>query len=173
MSKFWWRLRFFWLVDVLKSALLWGAVAAFLITLGTLFFTGLPAWDRASLHALWLIASFWFYVAWSLAFLMALVGSFRKLFFKNLAGYQAIMLDCQTKEVLEAVKLGNTLGIWRKFLFLLIWIFGAVSLLLMTVFELTFADLGGVKIFLAILLFGALLLKPILLSTKNVRIIRV
>ena len=173
MSKFWWQLRLFWLYYVLKTAVLLGLAAALLITVVTLFMTGIHTWDMASLKALWLVTSFWFYVAWSLAFLIALVLSFKKLFFKNIAGYQAIMLDCQTKEVLDEVNVANILGLWRKFLFLLIWIFGLISLIMMGVFDFSFGELSGYKIFLAILLFGALLLQPILLSTKNVRIIRV
>ena len=149
-----------------------GVIAAVMITIITLLFTGVENFDTQTLEALWKVASFWFYVAWSMAFLIALVLSMKHLFLRSFAGYEAIMLDCETKERLDEVNIVNVLAIWRKFLFWLIWIFGFIGIFSVAVLGFELQSLGGIKVFIAILVFGALIIQPILLSSRNVRIRR-
>lgn len=168
---FWRALRLFWLQKVLIFATLIGLVLTVAIVLVTLFFTGIAP-SKEGMVAIYAIAHFWFFIAWTLGFLAALVLSFKSLFNRPMHGYKLLMLDCATKEPYEVVILLDVLPLWRKFLFWMVWILSVVALLLLGALGVEKTFFGGPTLFIMILFFGVLILKPLMLSMKNIRIRR-
>lgn len=171
--SFWWSLRLRWLLFVIVFSLLLGVALTAVIIVITLFTTGIESLSTQSFRALYEIASFWFVLSWVLSFLVALIMSFKPLFNKAIAGEQLMLIECKTKEPFDPVILVDVIPIWRKFLFWMVWILLLVVLLLLGVFSVDKTFLGGPKVFILILLFGVVILKPLLLSMRNVRIQKV
>lgn len=169
MSSFWWKLRLRWLLFVLGFSMALGAVLTLIITLITLFSVGIVFTTKGML-ALYALLSFWFKLTWVMSFLIALIFSFKVLFNKTLDKRRLSIIDCESKEPLEPVILLDVIPIWRKFLFWMVWILLVVALLLLGVFNIEKAFFGGLTLFVLILLLGVMILQPLLLSMKNVRI---
>lgn len=169
MDRFWWRLRWAWLRFVLLGSVIIGAILSGIVLAVTLFNTGVDLTSGQSWKALFTIAAFWFKIAWVLGLLLALILSFKKLFNRDFAGHRVYLLDCE-KEILDPVILTDTLPLWRKFLLWMVWILSVVVLVLLGVLGMDKSYLGGPTLFAAIIAIGIFLLKPLLLSMKNVRI---
>ena len=168
MNNFWWKLRFRWLAFVLWFSLVLGAILTLAVILITAVTIGV-SFTAAGFKALYILASFWFKISWVLSFLIALIFSFKTLFNKEIAGKKLFLMECESKEPFEPVILVDVIPIWRKFLFWMVWILLVVALLLLGVFNIDKAFFGGLTLFILILLLGMVLLKPLLLSMKNVR----
>jgi len=168
MNKFWLQLRLRWLVFVIVFSSVLGLVLTLVVTLITLVSTGVH-FTTEGLKALYTLVSFWFMLTWALSFLMALIFSFKTLFNKEVAGKKLFLIECESKEPFDPVILADVIPIWRKFLFWMVWILLVVALLLLGVFNIDKTFFGGLTLFILILLFGVVILKPLLLSIKNVR----
>lgn len=170
-QKFWLLLRLLWLKRVILHSVIIGLVLTLLITLVTLFNTGV-ALNRQGLKAIFEIAHFWFMIAYIVGFLWALVLSFKGLFNRNMAGYRLVLLECSSKEAYSEIILLDVLPLWRKFLFWQVWLISIMVLILLGIFKVDKSFFGGWTLFVWIILFGLLILKPLLLSMKNVRLRR-
>ena len=168
MNDFWFKLRLRWLGFVVLFSAVLGVVLTLLVTVITLVSTGVH-FTTKGLQAVYTLVSFWFVFTWVLSFLIALVFSFKTLFNKEIAGKKLFLIECESKEPFEPVILADVIPIWRKFLFWMVWILLVVALLLLGVFNIDKAFFGGLTLFILILLFGVVILKPLLLSIKNVR----
>ncbi len=168
-DNFWWQLRWRWLTYIISFSLLLGLAITTLIVLVILFDTGMRL-NQTTFQALFGVFSFWFMLSWALSFLIALIFSFKTLFNKPLAGKELWLLECESKEPLVPVILADVIPIWRKFLFWMVWILLVVVLLLLGVMQVSKTFFGGVMPFIMILSLGVVILKPLLLSIKNVRL---
>jgi hypothetical protein len=168
-DPFWFYLRLRWLAFVIAFSLVLGFLLTVVILLVTLFNTGIESFDKSNIMALFEVASFWFILSWVLSFLVALIFSFKTLFNKTIAGKQLLLLECKSKEPFIPVILADVIPIWRKFLFWMVWILVLVALILLGIFHVSKTFFGGFTLFMMILLFGVVILKPLLLSIKNVR----
>ena len=168
MNSFWLRLRLRWLVFVVLFSFALGLGLTLVVTLITLLSTGVH-FTAKGLEAVYTLVSFWFMFTWALSFLIALIFSFKTLFNKEIAGKKLFLIECESKEPFDPVILADVIPIWRKFLFWMVWILLVVALLLLGVFNIDKSFFGGLTLFILILLFGVVILKPLLLSIKNVR----
>ena len=168
MNSFWWQLRLRWLGFVLWFSLVLGLILTLIVTLITIVSTGV-SFTAEGFKALYTLVSFWFKLSWALSFLIALIFSFKTLFNKVLAGKKLLLMECDSKEPFEPVILVDVIPIWRKFLFWMVWILLVVALLLLGLFNIDKAFFGGLTLFILILSLGMVILKPLLLSVKNVR----
>ena len=169
-DRFWFYIRLRWSAFVILFSVVTGLVLTAVILVITLFNTGIGALDQTNISALLEIASFWFKLSWVLSFLLALMLSFKTLFNRPFAGKELLLLECKSKEPFIPVILVDVIPIWRKFLFWMVWILLVVALILLAVVNVTKTFFGGLTLFIMILLFGVVILKPLLLSMKNVRI---
>lgn len=168
MNNFWLRLSLRWLGFVLWFSFVLGLILTLAVTLITVVTIGV-SFTAAGLKALYILVSFWFKLSWVLSFLIALIFSFKTLFNKEIAGRTLFLMECESKEPFDPVILVDVIPIWRKFLFWMVWILLVVALLLLGVFNIDKAFFGGLTLFILILLLGMVILKPLLLSIKNVR----
>lgn len=168
-DPFWWKLRLYWMVYVVVFSTVIGLGLSFVVTLVSWSISGSFSLELTQLKALYTVALFWFKLAWALSFLLALVFSFRKIFNREIAGKTLFLMDCESKEPLIPVILLDILPLWRKFLFMMVWVLVVMALLLLGLFGIDKSFFGGSTLFILILLFGALLLPVMLLSVKNVR----
>lgn len=168
MNSFWLKLRLRWLGFVLWFSFVLGASLTLVVTLITVVSTGV-SFSAEGFKALYTLVSFWFKLSWVLSFLIALIFSFKTLFNKEISGKKLFLIECESKEPFEPVILADVIPIWRKFLFWMVWILLVVALLLLGVFNIDKAFFGGLTLFILILLLGMVILKPLLLSIKNVR----
>jgi hypothetical protein len=168
-DSFWWHIRARWLLYIVSFSFIIGLILTFIITVSSWVMSGDMSFDSDKLSALYTVASFWFSLAWVISFLLAHIFSFKYIFNKNIAGKSLYIMDCESKEPLTPVILLDVLPVWRKFLFLIVWILLVVALLLLGVFGMDKSFFGGSTLFILILLIGVVMLKPLLLSVKNVR----
>lgn len=169
MNNFWWKLRLRWLGFILWFSFVLGLGLTLVVTLITIISTGV-SFSAEGFKALYILVSFWFKLSWILGFLIALIFSFKTLFNKELAGKELFLIECESKEPFDPVILADVIPIWRKFLFWMVWILLVVALILLGLFNMDKAFFGGLTLFILILLLGMVILKPLLLSIKNVRI---
>lgn len=170
MRNFWWEVRWVWLRYILIWSLLLGLGMSSLITLSTIVIQGGIAWDLLFWKAVWEIGAFWFMIAWSLAFLLSIIGAFKALFHHTYKHYKLELLDCD-QHPYEPVIIRDIMPIWRMFLFFTVWLVVLIVLISVGVFGLMLADFGTWRLFAIVLVLGMMLLKPILSLTRNVRIV--
>ncbi|KIM10969.1 MAG: hypothetical protein KU37_07595 [Sulfuricurvum sp. PC08-66] len=168
--KFWWQLRLYWAAALLLYAFVFGLFLSLIVTGVTVVFYMPTQWDSTTIEAVWEIGAFWFKVAWSLAFSVAILLAFWRLFNRKLFGYRLLYLNCQRKDALIPLYPWDVMTLWRKFLLWQAWIGSFVALVLLLGVQLPLAALGGWKIFAWVLGLGMAILKPLLSSSVKVRI---
>ena len=168
--NFWNYIRLVWMGHILKWSLILGISISLFITLITLVMTGIESIDQAFFKAVWEIGAFWFKVGWSMAFLLSIIGAFKVLFNRSYQDTILLILDCETKEPYDPVIIKDIMPIWRKFLFFMVWIVAILALIFVGVFGIDYTHLGGVVPFVGVLIIGLMILKPTLLTTRNVRL---
>lgn len=99
-----------------------GAAATAVMTLALYMFNAMPPLEGEVPGALWRIALFWFPPLWSAALLMGMLLSVKRLFSHCINGYELQLYRCDGKERITAPGVADTLKVWRKWLFALIWL---------------------------------------------------
>ena len=129
MTRFWAGLWLYWALWVSLISVLLGAAAAVSVTLMLYFLKGAVSLDSEVLGALLDIGAFWFAVTWSLALPLALLLVVKRLFYRCIDHWKLILLSCDGKEQISDVGVADTLKLWRKWLFVIIWAVAVQTLL--------------------------------------------
>ena len=135
MSRFYFKLWFFWALRVTLCSVSLALLFSSLITLFFYIKEGYPALTPAVVDALWKLESFWFMILWNLTLLIALFRSIKHIFNHCYNGYKFELLTCPIEgniEVIEEIGYGDLIKVWRKWFMLLIWLVGAMMVIALT-----------------------------------------
>lgn len=100
----------------------------------TYYLKGMPTLESSVMEALLNIAGFWSGVFGSVVVVVALLASLKRVFNCCHAGYVMRLVACGNGEVIPSIGYGDLLKVARKWLFLLIWLVGAMVVLAILVF---------------------------------------
>ncbi|MBE0499270.1 MAG: hypothetical protein IBX43_08540 [Campylobacterales bacterium] len=118
---FYLKLYLFWAAWVSIRALLYAAVFSLAAAAAVYALKGFAPLHKATFLALREIVLFSFPVAFSLSFIVVLLLVFRALFVQKIDGFR-FELDSCAGEKIEKPLLSDVTGIWRKWLFITIWV---------------------------------------------------
>lgn len=118
---FYLKLYLFWVSWVSLRALLFASVLSVIAALGVYALKGFAPLESATFSALGQIVIFTFPIFFSLSFIISLLLVFHALFASKIAGFRLELYDCAGEKI-EKPLLSDVTGIWRKWLFLSIWV---------------------------------------------------
>lgn len=125
MPRFWLGLWGRWSVWLSLFSIIAGAAGAAGVTLGVYVTKGMPGFSDDVLDALNAIGRFSFAFTWSAALLLGMLLSVRRLFGRCIAGYHLVLLGCDGADEIASPRAADTLKVWRKWLFAVVWIVAA------------------------------------------------
>ena len=121
MRRFWIGLWWQWALWMTLRSLLWAAIGSVVVTLVLYGYKGMPALDEEVLTALADIACFGFPVVWCISFLAAFFLSVPRLFGRCIDHFRMTLLSCDGETPIENPGSADTLRVWRKWLFVIVW----------------------------------------------------
>lgn len=172
-NSFWWKFRLAWISYIVVFSVGVSTFLTAIITAGIFFTSNTVTFDKEVYAVVKEIASFWFYITYAFAFLLAFIFSFKAMFNRKLFGHKLLYLDCERKDALNPVILLDVIPLWRKFLVWIVWILATLALVLLLWLHQSAEIFSGVNLFILIMFLGVLIIKPLLLSSVKVRIIKV
>ena len=122
MGRFYLRLWLAWVVRVSVESVAVAGVVTLVVVLFFYVHKGLAPIDAQVQEALWQLFVFWFWIVWSVTFLLSLFRSVKYFFGRCYNGYLLRLLSCDLKESIESIGYGDLLKVWRRWFMLLIWI---------------------------------------------------
>ncbi len=153
------KLYFFWLAWVSVCSFLAASVLALCTALMVYIAKGFAALNLETLSALKEIVYLSFPVTFSLSLIITLILVFKALFTRKLEGFSFVLYDCKHEKI-ENILLSDVTMLWRKWLFVTVWVillffvlFLGASKLLFGVFP-PLAWFNGYTLYLLIMLFG-------------------
>lgn len=156
---FYTKLYLFWLVWVSVRSFLAAFVLALFTALMVYIAKGFADLNTETLSALIEIIYLSFPIAFSLSLIIALLLVFKALFSQRIEGFRFVLYDCKHKK-LEHILLSDVTILWRKWLFITVWmillflvLFLGFSKLLFGVFP-PLTWFNGYSLYLLIMLFG-------------------
>lgn len=156
---FYLKLYLFWAVWVSIRALLYAAVLSLAAAAAVYALKGFAPLEKATFLALGEIVLFSFPVAFSLSFIVVLLLVFRALFSQKIDGFRFELFNC-TGEKIEKPLLSDVTGIWRKWLFITIWVILIFMVLFLGLSTLLFGSfpplswLNGWSLYLLVMTLG-------------------
>lgn len=134
MVRFYLYLWFLWVLRMLGVTLFMSGFLSLLIT--TYFFIqkGLPAFESEIISALFEIFIFWFLLLLNLAIPLALFISTKHLFNNCINAISLKLKSCKDGLFIEDVGHGDGVKVWRKLLFLIVWISAVFVLISFMIF---------------------------------------
>ena len=142
MRRFWVGLWWRWALWVTLISLLWAAGASVLLTFGLYLYKGMPPLEKGVVTALGDIARFGFPVFWCFAFLAAFFRSVRRLFGHCIDHFRLTLLSCDGETRIENPGSADTVRVWRKWFFVIIWAVAA-EVIVAALLHFPFASGGG------------------------------
>lgn len=118
---FYLKLYLFWALWVSTRALLYASVLSLAAAAAVYAFKGFAPLEEKTFLALQEIVRFSFPVAFSLSFIMALLLVFKALFSQKTGGFRFELYDCEGEKIPKPL-LSDVTAIWRKWLFVTIWV---------------------------------------------------
>jgi hypothetical protein len=179
MLKFYTLLWLFWALRMIFVSLLIGALLSILITSFLYLREGSPALSTQILSAVFDIFYFWFLLLLNLAIPIALLINTKYIFNSCINNISLKLISCAKEEqgeFISEVGFADILTVWRKMLFLIVWIsaiFVLVSFLYFYLFSTAdsfFEWLGVFYIYGFILLGGFFALILLTNRSKNVNL---
>jgi hypothetical protein len=98
-----------------------GGLAAAVVALALFIFKGMPELNEDVWLALWEITRFTFPLTWSIALLIGLLLSVKRLFYRCIGGFEMALQSCDGETMIETPGVEDTLKLWRKWFFAIIW----------------------------------------------------
>jgi hypothetical protein len=177
MRKFWFLLWFNWAIWVSISSVLIAGVFDFFITFGLYIYKGMPELNSDTLNALTDIWLFWFSIIWSMALLLSIFLSVKRLFNRCYTNSKLQLLTCNEQELIDIVLLGDIVKVWRKWLMVIIW-FVAIEILVFSVlryilgFGMEFWEWFSMYWLYIFILFAAFLSLPLMVARcRRIRLV--
>ena len=131
MFKFYILLWAGWAVRLTFFSVFWASLFSVFVTAFLYVSRGSISLSTEVIDALLEIFRFAFPIIWSITILVALFRSLKFLFNRCIAGYELKLLSCDAKAYIEPIGYGDLLKVWRRWLFVIIWI-SATQMLLAT-----------------------------------------
>jgi len=122
MRKFWLGLWLRWALWIAAFSVAMGAAASAVLTFVLYLLKGMPPLEGEVPGALWRIATFGFPILWSVALLTGMLLSVKRLFGRCIGGHELQLYRCDGEERIASPGVADTLKVWRKWLFALIWL---------------------------------------------------
>lgn len=121
MRNFWLGLWARWATWLTLFSIASGAIAAAAVTLALFIVKGMPELNDEVWLALWEIGRFTFPLTWSIALLIGLLLSVKRLFYRCVGGFEMALQSCDGETLIEKPGVEDTLKLWRKWFFAIIW----------------------------------------------------
>ena len=125
MFRFWLMLWARWALWLTLFSMLSALLLSVVATLGIYSLKGAPSLENDVTEALSEIGRFAFLISWSVMLLAAFFFSVRRLFGTCIDGYEMVLLGCDGKEEITRPGIADTAKVWRKWLFVIIWVVAA------------------------------------------------
>jgi len=173
-KSFYLKLYWFWLSYIALRTLVLSSTLSFLTSLIIYIYKGAGTLNKESFLALKTIFYFSFPAFFSLSLILMLLLVFKAVFTREISGYNLSLYDCKDKRI-ESPLLSDIVMLWRKWLFLSLWIiiiFLVIFLGIYTVFtgELPSEWINGISLSFLISIFGGIVFVLGLSKCKKVRI---
>lgn len=170
------KLYLFWLVWVSVYSFLAASVLALFAALTVYVSKGFAALNPETLSALKEIVYLSFPITFSFSLILVLLLVFKALFSHKVEGFSFVLYDCKDEKI-ENILLSDVIVLWRKWLFITVWmillflvLFLGVSKLLFGVFP-PLQWFNGYTLYLLIMLFGGGVFVFIINKCKKIGII--
>ena len=122
MRNFWLRLWSYWALWITLFSVVSGLLIAIAVTVLIYFYKGSAGLNSDVLGALADVVRFWFAPAWSIGLVVGMLLSLKRLFYRCTGGQQLLLYSCDGSELIRPVHVEDTLKLWRKWLFVTVWI---------------------------------------------------
>ncbi len=114
------KLYLFWLNWVTLRTLVIAVILSIFSALIVYAYKGFAPLNKATMLALKEIVYLSFPIGFSLSFILVLLLVFRALFSKKIEGYSFVLYNCK-QEVIDSPLLSDVMMLWRKWLFITVW----------------------------------------------------
>ncbi|MDF1874318.1 hypothetical protein JHD48_01065 [Sulfurimonas sp. SAG-AH-194-I05] len=122
MKKFYLFLWLRWVAHVSLFSIFISTIISVFITMYLYVNLGSPSLNPEIQEALIRIFIFWFPIVWSFLLFFSLFTSIKYIFNTSISGYELKLLECNSTEVILVIGYGDIIKVWRKWLFLIIWL---------------------------------------------------
>lgn len=174
-KSFYLKLYLFWLNWVTLRTLFVSIVLSMLSALSVYAYKGFSPLNEATLSALKEIGYLSFPIAFSLSFILVLLLVFKALFLKKIDSCSFVLYDCKQEEI-DSPLLSDVIMLWRKWLFITVWmilfflvLFIGVSKLLFGSFP-PFSWFNPYTLYLLVALFGGITFVFVVKKCKKIGI---
>ncbi len=117
---FYLRLYLFWLTWITLRTLTGAMIISISSALIVYIYKGFAPLNKATFLALKEIVYLSFPIGFSLSFILVLLLVFKALFSNQIAGFKFVLYDCK-QEVIGLPLLSDVMSLWRKWLFITVW----------------------------------------------------
>ncbi len=117
---FYLKVYLFWLTWVSLRTLFIATVLASITALAVYIYKGFAPLNKETFVALKGIAFLSFPIGFSLAYILVLLMVFKALFSQRIGGLYFVLYDCK-QEVINSPVLSDVVMLWRKWLFITVW----------------------------------------------------
>ncbi len=136
---FYLKLYLFWLTWVTVRTLLGSIIIAILSAVAVYVYKGFAPLSKATFFALKEIVYLSFPIGFSLSFILVLLLVFKALFSRRVGGLHFILYDCK-QEAIDSPLFSDVISLWRKWLFITVWMVLLFSVLFIGISKLFFGS---------------------------------
>ncbi len=158
-KHFYIQIFLFWFYWVNSRSLFYALFFALLVSIGVYLYQGAVTLNMDNLKAIWQVLVFVFPFSFSLSFITTLLLVFKALFARQIGGYRLILNDCKAQPI-EKVLLSDVLPLWRRWLFVTVWLIVLFWVLFIGLWNLVTGELppltsfNGVSLYLLVMALG-------------------
>lgn len=155
------QLYFFWFWWVSSRSALFAAVISIFCAVLVYVSKGFMSLDKEVLNALLQIVYFCFPIAFSFTFIISFLLVFKALFKHNFKGFNIELYNC-AHELIKDPQLSDVTSLWRKWLFVTLWVILVFLVLFFGVMKIFFeieplSLLNGISAYTLVSIFGGLI----------------
>ena len=138
-KAFYLKLYLFWLGWVTLRAFILSLILAIFSAFIVYIYKGFAPLNEATFLALKEIIYLSFPIGFSLSFILVLLLVFKALFSQRIAGHRFVLYDCKHEEI-DSPLLSDVMMLWRKWLFITVWMILLFSVLCIGLSKLLFGS---------------------------------
>ncbi len=152
-KRFYAKLYLFWAFWVSLRSSVYALLLSLFSALIVYIAKGFPPLNEESVLALKEIAYLSFPVAFSLSFIISLLLVFKELFSRKIDGYRLTLYSCAGEKLVDPL-LSDVMGIWRKWLFITVWMILIFLVIFLGLWKLISGDFPPLSWFNGLSLYG-------------------
>lgn len=175
-EKFYLKLYLFWAVWVSMRAVLYAFFLSLLVVLAVYGLKGFAPLNEATFTALTEILYFSFPIAFSLSLILSLLLVFKALFLQTIDAFRFELYNCEGEKI-EKPLLSDITAIWRKWLFITIWVILLFLVLFLGISKLIFGTFpplewfNGWSLYLLVMTLGGAVFVFVVSKSKKLKIV--